>query len=177
MSKKLSLLTLLFLAFFQLMDAQDKVLFLSGDSIEVNIVKVLPDTLVYELMTDILDLHKAKVDIEKIYYRDGKIEICTEVKKYPEVRGLDDWRKVIITLDKKDIKELIEVSEVKGFSKRLVLNAEDGGKEARKALRKDAAALGACMILLTEGWDYEKKKPEYKYGKGVKLYGIAYKEE
>ena len=43
---------------------------------------------------------------------------------------------------------------MKGFSKRLVLNAEDGGKEARKALRKDAAALGACMILLTRITSY-----------------------
>ncbi len=155
--------------------AQDKIVTLSHDTLNVQVVESTDELVKFKYAKEnaITSLNKGKV--ERILYESGRVEVCNAIKNIPTITSKDDWEKVIITFDAKDVLGLSKVGDVEGKSGVGGVMSVQGGENAMKDMKKDAAKMGAGIVLITKGWDKEKDKPISGYGRGVKLAGVAYK--
>jgi hypothetical protein len=164
-SKTLILFTLLF-HLIQFVNAQDKIIKRNGDTLNVKIVRSSPDMVEFTYPNETATNSEYKNSLSKIIYASGRIENCEEAKKLAIVNGEKDWEKVEITTNVDDVKGLTKLGEVVGKSGWGGSYAQGlGDKEARKAIKKNAARLGASIVLLQEKADTW----------GTKLVGVAYK--
>jgi hypothetical protein len=164
-SKNLILLTLLF-HLVQFVNAQDKIIKRNGDTLKVKIVQSTPDMVEFTYPNEASINSEYKNSLIKIIYASGREENCAGEKKLAIVNGEKDWEKVEITSNPDDVKGLTKLGEVIGKSGWGGAYAQGlGDKNARKDLKKNAAKLGASIVLLQD-------KPDHW---GVKLIGIAYK--
>ena len=156
-------LSFLFLHFVQ---AQDKIIKRNGDTLKVKIVHSTPDMVEFTYPNEESINSEYKNNLSKIIYSSGREENCAGERKLAVVNGEKDWEKVEITSNPDDVKGLTKLGEVVGKSGWGGAYAQGlGDKNARKALKKNAAKLGASIVLLQD-------KPDHW---GVKLIGIAYK--
>jgi len=155
--------------------AQDKIIMLAGDTLNVQITKTSPEHVDFKYPKESLVNSKEKSEIEKIIYSSGRIEVVNEKVALPIIKSKDDWEKVIITFDENDILGLRKCCDIIGKSNWGALASVKGGKKAMEKMRKEAAEKGASIILIVDGWHHEKGKPISGYARGVKLTGVAYK--
>lgn len=164
-SKIVVLFTLLF-NFLPFANAQDKIIKRNGDTLKVKIVQSTPDIVEFTYPNEASINSEYKNSLIKIVYASGREENCAGEKKLAVVNGEKDWEKVEITSNPDDVKGLTKLGEVVGKSGWGGAYAQGlGDKNARKALKKNAAKLGASIVLLQD-------KPDHW---GVKLIGVAYK--
>lgn len=163
---KSAILFALSFLFLHLVHAQDKIIKRNGDTLKVKIVHSTPDMVEFTYPNEESLNSEYKNNLSKIIYSSGREENCAGEKKLAVVNGEKDWEKVEITSNPDDIKGLTKLGEVVGKSGWGGAYAQGlGDKNARKALKKNAAKLGASIVLLQD-------KPDHW---GVKLIGIAYK--
>lgn len=155
--------------------SQDLIIMLKGDTLKVNIIKNLPETVEFNFQNETLTNVEYKKYIQKIIYINGRIQICNEIKELPKIESEEDWEKVIITFEENDIIGLIDCGTIEGASNWGGLASVKGGENAIKEMKIKAAKIGASIILITRGWHKEKNKPLSGYGRGVSLAGKAYK--
>ena len=155
--------------------AQDKIVLLTKDTLRVHITENADDAVKFKYPNETLTTSVSKTKIQKILFESGRIEICNHIKDIPKVTGRNDWEKVLVTFEPQDVVGLTECGKVTGKSGVGGVMSVQGGENAMKDMKKDAAEMGAGIILITSGWHKEKDKPVSGYGRGVKLGGIAYK--
>lgn len=162
--KKLLLLSLLSLWFNS--NSQDKIIKRSGDTLKVTIKQVTADRVEFVYPNEEILVSENKKQFSKIIYKSGRIEICNEDAKLSEIKGEDDWEKVILTNAKTDVIGLTSVGEVSGKSGWGGMASSTGDKAARKKIKKEAAKLKSPIVYVTSFQSDEG---------GVRIHGIAYK--
>lgn len=146
--------------------AQDRIIKRNGDTLKVKIVRSSPDMVEFTYPNEEAINSEYKNSLSKIIYSSGREENCSGEKKLAIVNNEKDWEKVEITTNPDDVKGLTKLGEVVGKSGWGGSGAQGlGDKNARKDLKKNAAKLGASIVLLQEKADTW----------GVKLVGVAYK--
>lgn len=160
---------------YNTVSAQDKIIMLAGDTLNVQITKNSPQFVDFKYPNESVVNSKEKDKIEKILYSSGRIEIINEKVALPIIKSKDDWEKVIVTFDENDILGLTKCCDIIGKSNWGAAASVKGGKKAMEKMRKEAAEKGASIIFIVDGWHHEKGKPISGYGRGVKLTGVAYK--
>lgn len=115
-----------------------------------------------------------KYAIEKVTYgKTGRVENITEKIN---VRGEDDWDKVVILEDKSYIAGLKKVGEIKGKTGLINYHTGNtGDRKADKKLKMAAAALRCPFILLTADKSTVGGSSNQMGGAQVIKKGIAYK--
>lgn len=143
------ILFLLFAFSATIMSAQaDKIFKHNGETVSGKVVKLEEYTIVFKYDGEDAENTISKYAVEKIVYgKSGRVE---EVTEKIDVKGEDDWEKVVILEDKAYIAGLKKGEEVRG--KTGLVNFQTGNtgdKKAEKKLKMAAAALGCPFILLT----------------------------
>ena len=139
----------------------------SGERLAVTLKSNDPSSVTFIYPNEDLITTLNKNVIEKIIFKSGRIEVCSQTTKLEAVNGIEDWEKVIITNNPADVEGLTKVSAVSSkssFGGALAQNLAD--KKAREKLKKAAAKMKASIILI------ETYKNDYY---GTKINGVAYK--
>lgn len=129
------------------MFAQDVIYKHSGETVNGKVVRLDEYTVVFKYEGEDAENTISKYAIEKIVYKSGRTE---EVTEKINIKGEDDWEKVVILEDKAYIAGLKKSGEVRG--KTGLINFQTGNtgdKKAEKKLKMAAAALGCPFILMT----------------------------
>lgn len=142
-------LFLLFALSATIMSAQvDKIFKHNGEIVSGKVVKLEEYTIIFKYENEDAENTVSKYAVEKIVYgKSGRVE---EVTEKIDVKGEEDWEKVVILEDKAYIAGLKKGEEVRG--KTGLVNFQTGNtgdKKAEKKLKMAAAALGCPFILLT----------------------------
>jgi hypothetical protein len=162
----------IFCCFSSVISAQDKVVLRSGDTISVKITKDGSEFIEFTYPNETLINQKNKKEINCIIFSSGRTEICNQKLQLPTIKSKDDWEKVIITYLPSDVDGLIRVDEVKATSGwGGAMGSSIGYKGALKKLKKQAAKMGACIILITD----RPNSTAAALGGGVQVVGVAYK--
>ena len=126
--------------------AQDKVITLSGDTIDCKILEFNGIVLTYSLSSNDSVCYKTSSKIYQLIYSNGQIQ---NVSQRVSISGENDWKKVIVTSDTADIEGLVKVGDLKAKS---YIYADDEEKVLETGdikLKKEAAQMGAFMVLIT----------------------------
>lgn len=126
---------------------QDVIYKHSGETVNGKVVRLDEYTVVYKYEGEDAENSISKYAIAKIVYKSGRTE---EVTEKIDIKGEDDWEKVVILEDKAYISGLKKAGEVRG--KTGLINFQTGNtgdKKAEKKLKMAAAALGCPFILMT----------------------------
>lgn len=152
--------------------AQDKVVLRSGEELNVKVVQNGETSIQYRFPGEEMLNEKNKREIKYIVYASGRREECSQGIEVPEIKGKDDWKKVVITYVESDVIGLKRVSELKATSGwGGSLGSSMGYKDALNKLKKKAAKLGAGVILVHDN----PNKLAAALGGGVQVIGTAYK--
>ena len=120
----------------------------NGENVSGKVVKLEEYTIVFKYDGEDAENTLSKYAVEKIVYgKSGRVENITEKI---EVKGEDDWEKVVILEDKGYAAGLKKGEEVRG--KTGLINYHTGNTADRKAemkLKKAAAIVGCPFILMT----------------------------
>ena len=149
--KQLLFISILFLSVNSI-QAQDKVVLRTGDTLTVNVTKNTETAIEFTYPNETAVNEKQKRDISFIIYASGRRE---EIKQQgiaiPEISGEDDWEKVVVTSNRDDVAGL---SKVKSLS----VSAGNGGvfdsaskahEKAIKKLKKKVAKMKFGVVLIT----------------------------
>ncbi|MBR1656834.1 MAG: hypothetical protein IJ698_10605 [Prevotella sp.] len=149
--KQLLFISILFLSVNSI-QAQDKVVLRTGDTLTVNVTKNTETAIEFTYPNETAVNEKQKRDISFIIYASGRRE---EIKQQgiaiPEISGEDDWEKVVVTSNRDDVAGL---SKVKSLS----VSAGNGGvfdsaskahEKAIKKLKKKVAKMKYGVVLIT----------------------------
>ena len=126
--------------------SQDKVIILNGDTIHCQILEFNGIALTYKLSSPDTVCYMSSGKIYQILYSNGEIQ---NVSKRIMIAGKKDWEKVILTSDMADIEGLVKVSDLKTKTY-AAYDVEKARDEGQIKLRKEAAELGAFIVLITD---------------------------
>ncbi len=147
--------------------AVDTLVYLGGRSAPVNMVNITASKVFYTKPETDKIIETDRKQVERIIYRTGRIEVLN--RPVFEMVSEDDWRHVFLTEDPGDVEALykrgpVEVTAAASRNRRSTV------RNAEIRLKKQAAGLGANMILLTN--------TEFRGGYGdipsITMKGIAY---
>lgn len=146
--KKILLVCALILVFNFANAQSDVITKHNGESVNGKVVKLEEYTIIFKYEGEDAENTLSKYAVEKIVYgKSGRVENITEKI---EVKGEDDWEKVVILEDKGYAAGLKKGEEVRG--KTGLINYHTGNTADRKAemkLKKAAAIVGCPFILMT----------------------------
>lgn len=152
--------------------AQDKVVLRSGEELNGKVVQNGETSIQFQYPGEEMLNEKNKREIKYIVYASGRREECSQGIEVPEIKGKDDWKKVVVTYVESDVIGLKRVSEQKATSGwGGSLGSSMGYKDALNKLKKKAAKLGAGVILVHDN----PNKLAAALGGGVQVIGTAYK--
>ena len=142
-----------------------------GTKMFVDVKKIYLNDLYYALPGDTKVKKMDQRLVHKIEYKTGRIEVLNETA--PDVREVNDYRKVKVTDDPEDVEGLIEVAKLEAKaegSDRGYATPKSLERTATIVLRRKAALVNANIVLITE------KKTNVAFGEipAVTLYGTAY---
>lgn len=126
----------------------DKMMKHSGELIDVTVIKVGEQTIIYKYPGEDAEQTIGKFAVAKITYgKSGRVESISEKIV---VSGKDDWESVEVLTDPAQVVGLKKGEEVKGKTSGLVSynSAGSADKKATKRIKEDAADLEAPFILL-----------------------------
>ena len=142
-----------------------------GTKMFVHVKKIYLNDLYYALPGDTKVKKMDQRLVHKIEYKTGRIEVLNETA--PDVREVNDYRKVKVTDDPEDVEGLIEVAKLEAKaegSDRGYATPKSLERTATIVLRRKAALVNANIVLITG------KKTNVAFGEipAVTLYGTAY---
>lgn len=149
----------------------DKIYKHSGEVVDGKVIKLEEYTIVFKYDGEDAENTISKYAVEKIVY--GKSSRVEEVTEKIEVKGEDDWEKVVILEDKAYIAGLKKGEEVRGKTGLINYHTGNtGDKKAEKKLKMAAAAMGCPFILQTadkstSGYDSNRLGGSQVIKKGV----------
>ncbi len=126
----------------------DKMVKHSGETIDVTVVKVAEQTIIYKYPGEDAEQTIGKYAVAKITYgKSGRVEMVSEKIA---VSDKEDWENVLILTDASQVIGLKRGEEVKGKTSGLISynSAGSADKKATKRIKEDAAELGAPFILM-----------------------------
>jgi len=154
---------------------QDKIVKLSGDTINCKVKEITDDNIKFSYAGEDLLNNLSQNVVKEIIFSSGRIQKFSE---RVVINGEEDWEKVKITTLESDIEGLVKGEEMmaKASSGWSTTNQGKMQKKAMDKLKKQAAAKGYHMVLLitTTG-----KGGHYGISGGAKasVTGVGYKYE
>ena len=154
-------------------NAQDKVVLKTGDTLVVMVTKNTEKTIEFTYPNETLVNEKHKREIECIIYASGRRE---EIKfasvVVPEINSKNDWEKVIITRNREDVTGLTLVKNLAVSAGGGMFNTISSSQGmAIKQMKKKAAKLKCGIVLITS----EGGGGVYFGMNGITMTGEAYK--
>jgi len=146
--------------------SQDKVINLNGETITCRILEFNGIALTFKSSSLDTVCYMSSGKIYQLLYSNGEIQ---NVSKRIMIAGKKDWEKVILTSDTADIEGLVKVGDLKTKTYAMY-DEEQARDEGQIKLRKEAAELGAFIVLITD--QYTRKalplgRPRYNDVKSV----------
>ncbi len=129
--------------------AADKMVKHSGETLEVKVIKVGEQTIIFKYPGEDAEQTIGKYAVAKITYgASNRVENITEKIS---VSSKSDWESVQILTDAAQVVGLKKGEEVKGKTSGFISynSAGSADKKATKRIKEDAAELGAPFILMT----------------------------
>lgn len=150
--RKISLFLILFITSLYCFGL-DVIYLRDSDSIVATVTKINENSIEYKYEGEEFIVEKNKKEIKKIKFKSGREEVFNEAYKYPKINGEEDWEKVIVTYVESEVTGLQRVELMKATSNVGALMGPAMGKNAGynkciAKLKKKAASLGACIILV-----------------------------
>jgi hypothetical protein len=126
----------------------DKIFSHNGDIIQVKVLRVAENVIVYKFPNEDAEQTIGKLAIDRIEYGSGRVEKISE-KIF--INGKNDWEKVQIITDKAAILGLRKGNEISGKTSSWVsYNTQAGAdRKSTKHIKEAAAEQNAPYILLT----------------------------
>lgn len=119
-----------------------------GEVVKGKVVRIEEYVIVFKYDGEDAENSIGKYAIEKVVY--GKSGRVQEITEKIDIRGEEDWEKVVILEDKSYISGLKKVGEARGKTGLINLQTGNtGDKKAQKKLKMDAAKQGCAFVLLT----------------------------
>lgn len=171
--KKILFLATLLVAFAT--NAQtDKIFKHNGEEVSGKVIKLEEYTIIFKYDGEDAENTISKYAVQKIVYgKSGRVE---EVTEKIDIKGEDDWEKVVILEDKGYIAGLKKVDEVRGKTGLINYHTGNSGdKKAEMKLKKAAAAIGCPFILMTADKTTVGANSNALGGSQAIKKGIAYK--
>jgi len=146
--KKIILLVALMFGLNTINAQVDKIYKHNGEQVAGKVIKVEEYTIVFKYDGEDAENTISKYAVEKVVYgKSGRVE---EVTEKIDIKGEDDWEKVVILEDKGYIAGLKKAEEVRGKTGLINYHTGNSGdKKAEMKLKKAAAAIGCPFILMT----------------------------
>ncbi|MGV3766303.1 MAG: hypothetical protein ACO1NW_09270 [Chitinophagaceae bacterium] len=148
MKKPLMTLALAFCALISFAQTADKITKHSGESIEVKVVKVDENFIVFKYPGEDAEQTIGKFAVASIAYSSGRKE---KISDKIVVSGKEDWEKVEILTDKSQVVGLKKGEDVRGKTAGLISynTAGSADKKATRRIKEAAAEMGAPFVLMT----------------------------
>jgi hypothetical protein len=147
--------------------SSDTIVHIAGPSMVVTISHITSSKVFFRYpdKENVFEINRRQV--EKIIYKDGRIEVFN--KPSSQVVSANEWRSVTLTKEPADVEGLHETGELVAQVSR-GRNRKETLQSAEIRLKKEAAAVGANIVLITS--------TEFKGGYGdlpsVTLTGTGY---
>jgi len=124
----------------------------NGETVSGKVVRIDEYVVVYKYEGEDAENSIGKYAIGKIVYgKSGRVE---EITEKIEVKGEDDWEKVVVLEDKSYISGLKKVGEIKGKTGFISFHTGNSAdNKASKKLKMEAAKMGCPFVLMTADKD------------------------
>jgi hypothetical protein len=146
----------------------DTVVGLGGNKIVCKIIQVSSTKVTYQVPDKEAIQELERKNIQKLLYESGRVEVFNK----PLVMTVDetDWRSVVLTEDPSEVEGLTEKGKVESVSYKGARNKRSAKRNAQIRLQKQAANLGATIVLITN----IEAKGGYGEIPSYKMKGTAY---
>ncbi len=152
--------------------SQDKIILLSGDTLNVKITKSSNEMIEYLYPNEDAVNELYKNSVQSIIYSSGRVEKIANKLGVQTIQSERDWDKVIITYNKEDVKGLTrykQVAKSSGWGGSMGSNM--GYNDCIKKMKKEAAKNLCPIVLIVDN----PSRNSSALGGGVKLVGELYK--
>ena len=155
--------------------AQDKIIKQSGDTINCKVYEITHDDIKFKTNGGNQTNNISKSVVQEIVFESGVVQ---NYSNRTVINGEEDWEKVQITTVESDIAGMVKGEEIKGTSttRSSISNQEKIEKKAMEKLKKQAAAKGYYIVLLTKASD-QSKVSKFFVGGYAGMTGFGYKYE
>lgn len=162
MKKTLSMFVALF-ATLVVFGQNDKMIKHTGEKLDVKIIKVGEFVISYSYPNEQAEQTISKYAVAKIEYASGRKE---EITEKIVVSGKEDWEKVVILEEANQSVGLKKQGEITGKTAGMLSYRTSGNadKKSMERLKKEAAELGACFVLVTKEKDSRWSTQSVKRG-------------
>jgi hypothetical protein len=149
-------------------EKMDTIIKLGGKRIICSVKKINASSVTYSLPNSSNMIDLPRKDIEKIIYKNGKIDVFNK----PVFAVVDqmDWQAVMITENPADVRGLYQRGVIKATASSGSRSPKAAKQNATIRLQKKAANMGAMMVLIVRS----EMKGGYGEIPGWELEGIAY---
>lgn len=174
---KIFLLTAFILTATFVAKAQTDTLFSNNQKIACTVKEITPEAVKYSLPGEDLVNSVYKNTIQKIIFKNGRIQTFAEASSYKPVNGVMDFEQVTITSVENEVKGLYKLADVSSKAKgTTVYSSQEKVKDrAYRKIKIQAAMFGANTILLSNQRTEGNKYGYYSSSSTeTNLTGIAY---
>ncbi len=125
----------------------DTIVGLGGNKIACKIIQVSSTKVTYQVPDKEAIQELERKQIQKLLYESGRIEVFNK----PLVMMVEetDWRSVVLTEDPSEVEGLTEKGKVESESYKRAKNKQQAKRSAQIRLQKQAANMGATIVLIT----------------------------
>lgn len=141
MQKLLIIFSLLFAVTPSLYAQRDTIFFVIQPKVACFVKEVDPDVIVYTYPGETVINTVYRNTVQKIKFRNGRVQIFSKAKNYLNVNGINDYDNVAITSDESDLLGLDKIGTVSS-------KLSGGNDKIYKRLKIQAAMLGANVIYI-----------------------------
>lgn len=159
--------------FTVLAQANDKLFFHNGKTVEGKVIKVDEFFINYKYVGEDAEQTISKMAVQKIVYGSGREE---EISQKIEINSKEDWEKVEILIDKSQIVGLKKLDEIQGKTMGFFsgyTSSAGADKRSMKKLLEAAAEMRAPFVYITADKDATAGN-KAAYGTQGNKKGIAY---
>lgn len=138
LKKPLIIALLLFVSAPSLYAQRDTIFFIARTKTACFVKEIDPDVIVYTLRGEDVINTVYRNTVQKIRFRNGRVQVFTEIKAYKHVEGLKDYENVSVTTDENNVQGLYKLGDL----------STRATKGAEKRLKMQAALMGANVIYI-----------------------------
>jgi hypothetical protein len=149
---KRQILTSIFIAFATFCSGQTDTIFSNNEKIPCSVIEITQEAVKFTYPEEELVNSVYKNSVQKIIFKNGRVQTFVEATSFKIVRGVDDFENVTITQVESEVKGLFKLGEVSSKAKgaSTLSNQERVKERAYRKLKIGAALMGANIIFLTD---------------------------
>ncbi|MDI9338387.1 MAG: hypothetical protein QM539_08175 [Alphaproteobacteria bacterium] len=132
-------------------NAQTDTIYTNNDKIACFVKELTADAVKYSFPNEDLINSIYKNAVQKIVFKNGRVQTFAEATSYKSIKSVDDYENVTITQVESEVKGLFKVGEVSSKAKGTTTfsNQERVKERAYRKLKINAAMMGANLVYIT----------------------------